>query len=325
MGPPVSRGSVVIQRVRGRLRDPRTLKLPIPIHTLLPGAPSVVHDFDPDVVYLTHDRWFLPNFELALASAGRRLVISPFFHPYRTNPSNFPQTLINRVTMRRADAVHAVTAFEAKHLNRVYGVDAGKVSTFPQGVRRYANPRPAPRAGRDIVLFVGRLDAVKGPQSAALAFCQARSRLPDGCKLVMVGRNWGELGPVTRIMSRAGARDRFEHKERVESDELSALYDRAIVCVLPSEVGAFGYPIFESLARGTPIVTVSLPQTQELVTEGGVLVDRGDTEAMAGAIRRLASDDETWDRTSSAGFDLARSRFSAERMVANLRRLFEAS
>jgi len=319
------RGSVVLHRVRGRVRDPRSLSLPIAIHTVLPGVRRIVRSFDPDVVHLTHDRWFLPNFELAIAAGGRPLVASPFLHPYRTNLTNFPQTLVNRATLRIADRVTAVTRYEATHLTRLYGVKEGQLAIFPQGVRGLADPRPAPRSGRSTVLFVGRLDPVKGARVAAEAFCRGAPSLPPDSRFVAVGRDWGELGAVRERMGGAGLLDRFDHLEAVSESDLTELYDRAIACVLPSKVGAFGYPIFEALARGTPVITTATPQSQELLTAGGILVEGPRTDAFSEALVALAADEQSWSRLSRDGYALAATRFTAERMVQGIRDQYKAA
>lgn len=316
---------MTLRSLRGRIRDPRSVGRPIAIHTALSGLRRAVESFSPDVVHLTHDRWFLPNLQLALAAGERPVVFSPFFHPYATNITNFPQTLVNRITVRKAGRVTAVTEYEAAHLKRVYGVKDWQLAVFPQGVRGMADPEPAPRETRDRVLFVGRMDRVKGALLAAESFCSAADALPPGCRFVAVGRDWGELRSMEECFASNAMRDRFEHVRSVSRRRLLELYDRAVVCLLPSRVGAFGYPIFESLARGTPVVTLATPQSRELLTAGGVIVDTPDPVPLGRALADLLSDDDRWQRHSRAGWALARQRFTAEAMVRRMREQYVAA
>jgi glycosyltransferase involved in cell wall biosynthesis len=298
------------------------LRLPIKVYTLLPGAPGLVRSFDPDVVFLTHDRWFLPNLQLAMAAGDRPIVASPFSHPYKGNALNWIQTFCIRQTLRRASFVHAVTQHEAQHLRAMYGVPDARISVFPQGVRDFAISGPRPRERRDVVLFVGRLDAVKGPLVAARAFCTAAPSLPASCRFVAVGADWGELSGMRAVFRDAAIEDRFVYRPYIDRSELAELYDRAIVVVLPSQVGAFGYPIFEAFARGTPVVTASTPQSVELVSAGATLVAQPDAHAYADGIRRYAADVAFWTESSRAAFDLATRQFDATSMVSRLRALF---
>ena len=52
--------------------------------------------------------------------------------------------------------------------------------------------------------------------------------------------------------------------------------------------------LLEALAMGVPVVSSRLAGTPEVVVEGvtGLLVEPGDVEGLAGAIRTLAADDE---------------------------------
>ena len=78
----------------------------------------------------------------------------------------------------------------------------------------------------------------------------------------------------------------------------------------------FGLSVVESLATGTPVIAFPRGSLPELVDDGltGFLV--ADADAAVDAVRRLASLDRAACRKA------ARTRFSAERMVADYERLF---
>jgi len=59
--------------------------------------------------------------------------------------------------------------------------------------------------------------------------------------------------------------------------------------------------VFEALATGAPVITADTPAARELLDEGAsaLLVPPEDAEALAGALRRLAGNDEL--RASLAG------------------------
>jgi glycosyltransferase involved in cell wall biosynthesis len=61
--------------------------------------------------------------------------------------------------------------------------------------------------------------------------------------------------------------------------------------VFPSRYEGFGFPVLEAMTAGTPVVSSNATSLPELVGDAGLLVDPDDAAAMAGAIRRVATDD----------------------------------
>lgn len=80
--------------------------------------------------------------------------------------------------------------------------------------------------------------------------------------------------------------------------ELDRLYDQADVFVMPTVAGSvdregFGLVYLEAAAHGVPSIATDQPGVDEAVIDGktGLLVKDGDIDALADAIRRLATDE----------------------------------
>ena len=68
---------------------------------------------------------------------------------------------------------------------------------------------------------------------------------------------------------------------------------------------------FQALACGTPLVTADTPAARELLDdESALLVPAGDAEALAAAVRRLASDATLARRIGDGGLAAYRARAS---------------
>src|SRR5205823_9220795 len=88
--------------------------------------------------------------------------------------------------IERADRILAPTPAEAAHLVGLYGADPGRIRIVPGGVDHevfFPRDRAAARsrlhlAGVRLVLFVGRLQAHKGPDVAIRAFAEAVANDP---------------------------------------------------------------------------------------------------------------------------------------------------
>lgn len=92
----------------------------------------------------------------------------------------------------------------------------------------------------------------------------------------------------------------FEH-------EVPALYriaaDKKGVFVNPALTEPFGLTLLESLACGLPIVATRDGGPKDIIAncQGGILVDPRDSDAIAGAIRKIISDQELWSTFSKNG------------------------
>jgi D-inositol-3-phosphate glycosyltransferase len=235
-----------------------------------------------------------------------------------------------------ADAVITPTSAEAGLLLGRYGADPTRVHVVPPGVDLdIFNPdvdRAASRqalGGGRIVLFVGRLQALKAPDVAVRALAALDELVPaDGLptRLVMVG---GPSGPASdsahpealrRLAAELGVADRIAFLAPRPQPELAALYRAADVVIVPSHSESFGLVALEAQACGTPVVASDVGGLRSIVRGGGQLVASRDPQAFAAAlapyltdpaVRAAASAEAvrmaqsySWDATTDATLDV---------------------
>ena len=202
--------------------------------------------------------------------------------------------------IRDADAVIAPTPDEADLLLERYAANPAAVHVVPAGVDlsvfnteidRHA-ARQALGGGR-IVLFVGRLQALKAPDLAVRALRALDDVLPDDglpTRLVVVG---GPSGPPSGVAHPAGLRalaqqlgveDRVAILAPRPQQELAALYRAADVVVVPSHSESFGLVALEAQACGTPVVAADVGGLRSIIGAGGALVQERTPEAYAAAM-----------------------------------------
>jgi glycosyltransferase involved in cell wall biosynthesis len=97
-----------------------------------------------------------------------------------------------------------------------------------------------------------------------------------------------------------------------------------VVCQMSRWEEGFGWVIAEAMAHGRPIVATRVGGIPEIVRDGvtGLLVNRGDSAAMAEALIRLISDPELRARLGAAGRSHAEANFDLRSYTAQVLQLY---
>ena len=120
---------------------------------------------------------------------------------------------------------------------------------------------------------------------------------------------------------------RHTHFGQVESDQLQALlYRAADVFAIPSLEEAFGQTALEAIACGTVVAGFAVGGIGDIVQNdlNGLLVVRGDSNALGQAIIRLLNDEPLRVRWQEACEPWVQARFSFERNVTAYYVLYES-
>lgn len=242
---------------------------------------------------------------------------------------------------QQADLLIASTADEAADLVDLYGADPQRVVVLPPGVDP-ATFQPIDRAdarrkigygpGR-LLLFVGRLERLKGVEIAIRALALLRDRAHDDVRLLILGEDAhdgvkdGDESEKERLKALAaavGVRDRVDFLGSVAHHELPYFYSAADVLVMPSYSESFGLVCLEAQACGRPVVGSDVTGLRSVVRDAvsGYLVADHDPAAYAERIGRLLDDPELAQQMGRRGRLLAQ-RFSWSRTADRLQALFD--
>lgn len=213
---------------------------------------------------------------------------------------------VEAVVAARADRLVANSSAEAADLTRLYGTDPERVCVVPLGVdvddftpRSTAATRA--RLGFEpsdrVVLYVGRLERLKGPETLVRAVAALMSRPGfDDVRVLIVGGDSGdgagERDRVAVLAHRLGIADRLQCLGPVPHDELADLYALADVCVVPSLTESFGLVALEAQASGLPVVAAAVGGLLDIVADRvtGYLVPGRDPADYADRLARILSD-----------------------------------
>lgn len=139
-------------------------------------------------------------------------------------------------------------------------------------------------------LCVGTVEPRKNLRTVIAAIRQLVEDDVRDLEMWVVGQE-GWLITADDLVELAGeAAPRIRFLGRVGDDVLWKLYAGAICTVFPSLGEGFGFPILESFAVGTPVITGNASSTAEIGARGAILVEPRSASEIATSIRRLATD-----------------------------------
>jgi phosphatidylinositol alpha-mannosyltransferase len=263
-------------------------------HELRSGGFDVAHIHEP-VAPLTG--WMAANFS--------DLPLVGTFHSF--SESKFSNGVGNlfgaRRTLNHLGVRIAVSEAAAWTGRRFFG---GYYRVIPNGVN--VDPDVIARAGqrpigdRLRIVFVGQSVERKGLPLLLRAFEALREHIP--CELTVVGPTREELAPL--LMDDRGVRALGKVDDERKFAELQA----ADVLCAPSLNGeSFGMVLTEAFAAGTPVIASDIAGYRDVVRDGvdGILVPRGDAQALALALRDLWDEPSRRDELArAAAADVAR-------------------
>ena len=292
----------------------------------------------PDVVYVpiaqnslgfVRDSLFL----LPARALGRPVVVhlhgSAFNEFYRGAPR-----LVRLLVRAALSDVSAAVVLGRSALGQFEGiVPASRLCVVENGIpdRRLPDVEPG-RSGlsarRGLVLCLGSLSTGKGFQDVL----RAAALLDDlpALRFVFAGefKNGEAEALGRRLAAEPRVRGRVDFLGPVGEAEADELLRGAAVLVMPARQ-AEGQPlvILEAFRFGTPVVATRSGCIPDTVDDGvdGVLVDAARPDAIAAAVRDLVTEPDRWLQMSAAAREAYERRFTAERWVESMSRVFASA
>lgn len=247
-----------------------------------------------------------------------------------------------RSIIERADAVIGATWGELDEMSRLYGRAPTIYEVIPPGVdtelfqpldqRKARRSLGLPMDGR-IVLFVGRLDPIKGLERLMRSIAEIRGRVPGPLTCLVVGEHGpGERDALARYRGFAmklGIADAVCFHDIVDQPRLRQIYAAADVCAVPSAYESFGMVAIEAMACQTPVVAYRVGGLAATVRDGdtGYLAQPGSQQDFSEKLARAIADTDrlrTMGRRARLSVQRYRWQCAAERTAALYRRVIRS-
>jgi len=286
-----------------------------------------IRDYRPDIVH-THTAKAGVLGRLAAATCRVPVRVHTFHgHVLHGYFNRWVTRLVRIVEGLLARRTTALVAVGERVRDELLGAGIGRSDQYvviPPGVALEARPdRVSARNGlglplnRPLVLFVGRLTAVKRPDRLIEAMALVLDTRPDAV-LAIAGE--GELLEETRSRAEPlGESVRFLGWQR----DIAGLYAAADCMVLTSDNEGMPVTLIEAAMAGVPSVTTDVGSAREVVLDGVTgLVVAPDAAAVADGLVRLL-DNDLRHRMGAAARARAEAEFDTRRLITDHESLYE--
>jgi len=297
---PIGLGMVGQLRRMGQDADIVHLHVPYPpgelAQLLLGAGKRTVITYHSDIVKQAGLlRFYAPFLRAALKQSDKILAASP---PY-IRSSVFLRPIHERTPQKIAVVPYGID------LARF--AESDELKTRAEVIRARYGPGP-------LVLFVGRMRYYKGLHVLVEAMAQVSSAR---CLIVGVGPLEAEIRAQVAAL---GLTERVFFAGEVADADLPAYYRAADIFCLPSvhRSEALGIVLLEAMASGLPLISTELGTGTSWVNQHeitGLVVRPEEPDALAGAIERLARNDDERRIFGEAARRRAREEFGLEQML----------
>ena len=277
--------------------------------------PSIARRLKPDV-------WHAPYYIMPY----RRLPCPAIVTMYDIIPLVLPQywparqrivfALTNRLALRTARRVIAISESTRRDLIRRFHVDPRRIAVTPLAADERFRPQPASEIERvrqiynlpaRFMLCVGINKPPKNLPRLVAAYVRVIAKSPEMDAGCVIAGAWDERYPEARERaSRLGVNDRVRFLGPIPDADLPTLYAAADLFVMPSLYEGFGLPVLEAMACGAPVICSNTSSLPEVAGDAALEFDPYDVGAMAAAIQQALSDPELRAVLRERGLERAR-------------------
>ena len=268
---------------------------------------------------LIHSHYWLSGWAARDLRAAWSVPIVQMFHTLGEMKNRVAQTPEERESARRievegeimrfADRLVAATLLEKSQMSWLYGADPDKICVVPPGVdrslfrpipRAEAKTRVGPSCQHKMILFVGRIQPLKGIDTLMRAMKRVTDQYSgwrdDLCVAIIGGDpnpdselEQTEFERLERLRADLGISDLVTFLGAKDQDTLAYYYSAAEMVVMPSHYESFGMVALEAMACGTPVIGSDVGGLSFSIENGfnGYLVPGRDHDALANKIAML--------------------------------------
>jgi glycosyltransferase involved in cell wall biosynthesis len=236
-------------------------------------------------------------------------------------------------SVKRADHVIADSQATKNDLIEIYGTHPDKISVVLSGVDEKYRPvedmklrrlvREKYKIPLDVpyIFSIGTVQPRKNYGKLISAIARLQNDFPDLHVVIAGGKGWLE-GPIYQAVDVLDLADRVHFIGYAEDEDIPVLYSDARCTAYVSLYEGFGFPVVESMACGTPVLTSNVSSMPEVGGTAALYVDPYDIDDITNGLQRILTDEDLRKRLQEAGLRQVK-RFTWERSAQDLVSIYE--
>jgi glycosyltransferase involved in cell wall biosynthesis len=163
---------------------------------------------------------------------------------------------------------------------------------------------------KDFILFVGAFQKRKNLPRIIRAYEKFVNESNLDYDFVIVGWSKRAVGcsfyTSEELLKILKLKDKIHFVGQVSDNDLVSLYNAARLFLFATFYEAFGFPLLEAMACGTPVITSNNSSGPEIVGDAGILVNPYNTDEIAEAMIDVLTDKKLYDSLVEKGLERAR-------------------
>ena len=232
-------------------------------------------------------------------------------------------TASQRFAVRSVDRFLCVSQSIADHY-QAQGIRRDRITTVYDGIDVVAlRPQRKPTRERALIVWAGRFVSGKGLSVLIAAAERILARNPNA-EFILAGEG-PELPPLKERVERSAPMKEHVHLAGFRTDVRDLIASADIFVNSSIEPEPFSHSALEAMALGVPVVVSACGGFAEMVEHdvSGLLFERDNDEALAGALTKLIGDVDLRSRLGIAGRRRAERIFSLDNHVRTIEAIYD--
>jgi len=256
--------------------------------------------------------------------AARRLKVPYVVCPAGELPLFGRSSLIKRIynlligyrMIQNAAGHVAITPDEFEAYER-YGIDRSQVVLIPNGINEADFQVSQDQGfvsrlglnGVPFILFMGRLNPIKGPDLLLDAFCRVCRQFSE-YHLVFAGPDGGMLNQLKETVKAFHIQDRVHFAGYISGQDKTCAYAAADFLVIPSRQEAMSIVVLEAGIIKTPVLLTDCCGFDEVDSMGGGLVVRASVEGLEKGLIQMMGKKAVLHKMGELLYDFVRKNYT---------------
>jgi glycosyltransferase involved in cell wall biosynthesis len=200
-----------------------------------------------------------------------------------------------------AARIATVSEYSKRDISELYDIDLATIDVVYNGVSSRFKPSTSDQimakrneltGGADYFVFVGSLHPRKNIHRLFRAYEKFKTKTGSNIKLVIVGEKFWWNEEIKESFENITAQDDVIFCGRLNSEALVETVAAATAMTFVPYFEGFGIPILEAFSSQIPVITANVTSMPEVAGDAALLVNPFDVDEIAGAMERLAQDEE---------------------------------